>query len=332
MNEKALSTMHDYPESKDFIFTIFDDTDVATLDYIMPIYDLLSSLNIRTTKSVWPLKCNDKSPYEGSHTLEDPAYADYIRELAGRGFEIGFHGPTMTSSGRENIQRSLEVFHNVVGHYPRIYAPHSLNRENLYWGSSRFTFAPLGTIYSILSKEDREFYQGHIEGSPFFWGDLSLQFIDYVRSFTFNNVNLLNISRMLPYHNSRLPWVKSFFFTSDADNVEEFNLFLSEENQSKLEQQRGVCIISTHFGKGFLRNGRVHPRTKELLSRLAEKNGWFVPVSTALDFLKSRSATTEMGAGHLFSLELRWFVHAMIRQKNAREYDRTEKDYLFRRR
>ncbi len=30
-----------YPDNKDFIFTIFDDTDVATTDYIKPIYDEL---------------------------------------------------------------------------------------------------------------------------------------------------------------------------------------------------------------------------------------------------------------------------------------------------
>ena len=44
-----------YPDNKDFIFTIFDDTDVATLDSIRPIYDYLYSLRIFTTKSVWPL-------------------------------------------------------------------------------------------------------------------------------------------------------------------------------------------------------------------------------------------------------------------------------------
>jgi hypothetical protein len=43
----------DWPENKDFAFTIIDDTDNATLDNIKPIYDFLLSKNIKTTKTVW---------------------------------------------------------------------------------------------------------------------------------------------------------------------------------------------------------------------------------------------------------------------------------------
>ena len=62
-----------YPGEKDFIFTIFDDTDVSTLDYIKPIYDTLYELGIRTTKTVWPLSFEGESDDTGSHTLEDVA-------------------------------------------------------------------------------------------------------------------------------------------------------------------------------------------------------------------------------------------------------------------
>ena len=60
---------------RNFAFSIFDDTDVATLEYIRPIYELLDRLGFRTTKSVWSLPYQGSSEYEGSATLDDPEYA-----------------------------------------------------------------------------------------------------------------------------------------------------------------------------------------------------------------------------------------------------------------
>lgn len=45
-----------WPDGKRFAFTIFDDTDHQTLENVPPVYDFLSDLGLRTTKSVWPLK------------------------------------------------------------------------------------------------------------------------------------------------------------------------------------------------------------------------------------------------------------------------------------
>ena len=44
-----------WPDDRRFAFTIFDDTDNATLANIVPVYDLLAELGFRTTKSVWLL-------------------------------------------------------------------------------------------------------------------------------------------------------------------------------------------------------------------------------------------------------------------------------------
>jgi len=319
-----------YPEGKDFIFTIFDDTDVATLDYIKPIYDFLASINMRTTKSVWPLfysgDCNDA----GSHTLEDKAYAKYIKELDSRGFEIGFHGPTMVSLKREEIIRSFDVFYDVLGKYPRIYAAHSKNRENLYWGASRFSFQIFRMLYSCLSREKNNYYQGHQEWSPYFWGDLAFRHIDYVRNFTYNNINLLNVSTQLPYSIQKKTWVKSWFFTSDADNVEEFNHLISEKNQEKLQNERGVCIITTHFGKGFLNDKALHRKTKKLLLQVKKRNGWFAPVSEVLDFLKLSNNESDISSSRLFMMELKWFFDSLIRRYRRKNYEKTELSYLVR--
>jgi len=100
-----------WPDNKRFAFTIFDDTDVATLGNIKPIYELLASLGFRTTKSVWPFSFEDRcSNFFGSHTLENPDYSEYMRDLQDRGFEIAYHGARMESSERHTVEKSLKKF------------------------------------------------------------------------------------------------------------------------------------------------------------------------------------------------------------------------------
>ena len=61
-----------FPNEKKFAFTIFDDTDLATVQNVKPIYDLLYQLGIITTKSVWVFPTsNEKSKFYHSQTLSD---------------------------------------------------------------------------------------------------------------------------------------------------------------------------------------------------------------------------------------------------------------------
>lgn len=318
----------EYPKGKDFVFTVFDDTDVATLEYIRPVYDTLTELDIYTTKSVWPLRCHEKNAYQGSHTLEDAQYALYIRELQSRGFEIAFHGSTMVSGDRTTTIRSLELYHAILGRNPRVCAFHAYNRENLYWGSLRLSVRLLRFLYKVIFREKKDFYQGHREGSPYFWGDICKKHIDYVRNFTFDEINLLNIADKIMYRDEATPWVRNWFLTADADNVEEFNRLLCEENQEKLCSERGICIVSTHFGKGFIKNGSLHPETKRLLHLLSQRNGWFVPVSTVLDFIESRTSNNTLSGRERFILECKWCIHLVRRKLKSVKYEKTEIEYL----
>ena len=318
-----------YPGNKDFIFTIFDDTDVSTLGNIKPVYDYLSELGILTTKSVWPLRSEVmESDFAGSQTLEDEEYADYIKELSGRGFEIAFHGASMESSPRERTLEALDYFHKRLCFYPRSYACHAGNRENMYWGEERFCFGILRQLYRILNNKVKNYYCGDKVGSAFYWADICYKHIDYVRTFTYSDINLFNVSRRLPYSTRRSPWLKSCFFTSEANNVEEFNNFLCVSNQDRLEREKGVCIVSTHLGKGFVKNGELHPKTKELLLVLAKRNGWFAPVCVILDFLKGQMRGPDIDNFELFKLEFNWFMHSVRRRLRNREYEKTELKYL----
>jgi len=63
-----------WPDNKKFAFSIFDDTDNATVNNISPVYEFLNLNGIKITKSVWPLNCVINDPTAGQ-SLEDPEYS-----------------------------------------------------------------------------------------------------------------------------------------------------------------------------------------------------------------------------------------------------------------
>lgn len=317
-----------YPAGKRFAFSIFDDTDVATLDSIRPLYDYMYELGILTTKSVWSLDYEGDSNYRGSHTLENQAYADYMRELQKCGFEIGFHGATMESAARPEIKKALQKYSDVLGAPPQIYAAHSYNRDNLYWGAARFSSRLLRRLYTRMSGEKLDYFQGHEAQSPYFWGDLAKQHIKYMRSFTFTDINLLNLNLPLVYRKNDTPWINNWFISCDAENVEEFNALLSSKNQTRIEKQKGVCIISTHLGKGFVGKGKVHPQTKRLLKELSDRNGWFVPVSNILDLYGAQNGYPQLNSWQNFRVESKWYSGSFKRRLQRKQYHATEVQYL----
>src|SRR5207249_1075031 len=51
-----------------------------------------------------------------------------------------------------------------------------------------------------------DLYQGHRPGSPFWWGDLCVEQIEYVRNLTFSEVNLLRVNPSVPYRDPSRPY------------------------------------------------------------------------------------------------------------------------------
>jgi hypothetical protein len=318
-----------FPDGKRFAFSIFDDTDVGTLEYIRPIYELLDRLGFRTTKSVWPLPYYGSSHYEGSATLDDSEYAKYVRHLQDRGFEIAFHGARMESTERADVHRAFEVYQQTLGCYPTSYAAHGHNSDNLYWGVDRFRFGVWRWLYQAIGGRHERQGEGHRVESPFYWGDLAQKHLRYVRSFTYDELNLWKITTAIPYRTAGTPGANAFFPSSFADNVEEFIELLSAPRQAQLEREGGLAIVGTHFGKGFLRDGRVHPQVVDLLTGLSQRAGWFPPVSTLLDYLAEQQAGIPKLQGYdLFRLEALWFWHSIRSRKKHRDYDVTETPYL----
>jgi hypothetical protein len=160
-----------WPEGKSFAFTIFDDTDLATVENCGPVYDLLSDLDMRTTKSVWPLE-GTGTPRVGGMTCEDPGYLTWVKELQQRGFEIGYHLATYHTSPRETTQRALDRFNELFGHDPVSMANHTGCEEGIYWGGDRISGMKRTLYRAALKWRGHPAFRGHVEGDPLFWGDL----------------------------------------------------------------------------------------------------------------------------------------------------------------
>jgi hypothetical protein len=277
-----------WPDGKQFAFTIVDDTDRATLDRVAPVYAVLDELGLRTTKTVWPLPFRRRSRLSGD-TLADAPYRDWVLDLQERGFEIAMHGATDHSSARADVGLALDRFREVLGHDPRIHVNHSGQQEAIYWGDARLDGAPRAAYRAAqrVVGQSRSYF-GHVEGSPYFWGDLCHERIEYVRNFVFRDVDTSARDPIMPYHDPRRPYVRYWFSSSEGPDVASFSRLLTEENQDRLLERRGFCVVYTHFAQGFVDGGRADRRFVELMRRLASLPGWFVPASTLLDFLRTR--------------------------------------------
>lgn len=278
----------EWPAGKAFAFTVVDDTDEATLANVRPVYDLLTELGMRTTKTVWPL-APTAAPRYGGQSLEDDDYRAWVLELRDRGFEIALHGTTDHPSTRLRIEEGLAYYREVIGSDPRIHVNHDGQTEGIYWGEARLD-QPARSLYRLanrVARQDRRHY-GHVPDSPYFWGDLCRQRIEYVRNFVFSDINTLKQDPMMPYHDRRRPYVRYWFSGSNGAEIGPYLSLLSEANQDRLVAEGGACIVYTHFALGFVEDGRLNPRFESLMRRLAGMPGWFVPASTLLDHLRGR--------------------------------------------
>ena len=273
-----------WPDGKDFAFTVFDDTERATLENNRAIYGLLRDLGMRTTKSVWPIAGPGEADIPGP-TCEEEEYLALCLQLQREGFEIALHNVTYHTSDRAMTLRGFDRFRELFGHDPHTLANHSTNREGLYWGPARLT-SWRRKLYKLLQRGEQ--FKGHVEGDPLFWGDICKERVRYVRNFTFTDLNTLARLPQMPYYDPTRPWVNQWFGASDAKAIESFNRYVTPKTIDKLVAERGCCLLYTHFGKYFHVDGKFEPQFQATMEYISKQNGWFVPVSTLLDFLASQ--------------------------------------------
>jgi len=293
-----------WPGNKKFAFTIFDDPDSQDERESRLVYSFLADLGFRTTKAVWPMGPLRATNSPGT-TCADPLFRAHCQELQRAGFEIGFHNAMPHSCTREETIEALDLFRQYFGHDPVTMANH-YNAEAMYWGPARLDGIHR-QIYNLSTfGRTRNRHFGQIRGHPSFWGDICRQRIRYCRNFVFPDINTLGPLPSMPYYDPQRPYVRAWYTATDGHDCEQFLKAITEERQDQLEASGGACIMYTHFGHGFVEDGKLNADFQRLMERLAAKHGYCVPTRTLLEHLENTQGLTTLSGWQRFELQSRW--------------------------
>jgi hypothetical protein len=300
-----------WPDGHRFAFTIFDDPDGQSLMTTRLVYGFLADIGFRTTIGVWPLDLR-RATNSGGETCANPEYRAFLQELQQKGFEIGFHLAAPFNTTRAETIEALDLFRRYFGHDPAVMANH-YNEDAIYWGPARLSDWRR-SIYNLVTlgrTRDRHF--GQVNGHPSFWGDVCRERIRYCRNFVYADINTLRMNPWMPYTDPERPYVRSWYSSSEGHKAPAFLKTLQDTNQDRLEAEGGACIMYTHFGHGYVRDGKLTPEFRRTMERLSRKNGWFVPVSTLLDFLAQSHGVTTLSPKIRSRIETRWLWEKLFR-------------------
>jgi hypothetical protein len=298
-----------WPGGKTFAFTVFDDPDFQTVERGRPVYDFLASLGFRTTRGIFP-GLESTPPSNRSFTCNNPAHLQWVLSLKDRGFEMGWHGASPSTSMRQETIEGLERFRQFFGDWPHTSSQHYECRENMYWGDERLSSTPHRFVYNLLTRwRNHKAFHGHVPGQPHYWSDLCRERIKYVRNFVFADINTLAACPFMPYRDPGRPDVNLWYASTNGYNAETFVHALSEQNQDRLEADGGACIMYTHFAYRFFQDGKLNKEFCHLMERLSKKNGWFVPVGALLDHIASQRGPVMLSPAQRQILERRWLLH-----------------------
>ncbi len=299
-----------WPNGKRFAFTIFDDPDGQSLETSRIVYSFLRDLGFRTTIGVWTLGAR-RAPNSGGETCANPQYLEHVQRLAKNGFEVAWHNATPHTSTREETAEALDLFRAHFGHDPISMANH-YNGEALYWGPERLSGFRRSTYLLLTRAKAADRHFGHVEGHRYFWGDMCHDRIRYCRNFVFPGLNTLRACPWMPYYDPERPWVNRWFAASEGAQGPAFVHAIREASQDALEEEGGASILYTHFGHGFVSDGKLNPTFVHLMRRLREKAGWFAPAHVILDHLASERGVFSLDAGVRRTIEWRWLFAKIL--------------------
>jgi hypothetical protein len=293
-----------WPDSRRFAFTIFDDPDGQSLAVTRLVYSFLADLGFRTTIGVWPLDIR-REVNSGGETCANPDYRHFLQALQRKEFEIAFHNAAPHSSTRAEVIESLDLFRGYFGGDPTTMANH-YNADAMYWGPARVGGWRRSAYNLATGGRKRKRFFGHVDGHPSFWGDVCRDRIHYCRNFVGADINTLRMCPWMPYSDPLRPYVRHWYAGSEGAQAGAFLRTLQSQHQDRLEEEGGACIMYTHFAHGFVENGKLTAEFQRAMRRLAAKDGWFVPVSTLLDFLMKTNGPTVLDDKIRRRLETRW--------------------------
>ena len=286
-----------FPDNKQFAFTVIDDTDGDLIENTRPVYEFLTKLGLKTTKTVWALPSRDH--FRGL-SLSDYRYRQYIKQVQREGFEIALHNAGSGRFTRQDILDGLEIFRQFMGFYPKIQINHGQNPDNLYWGVKRFSLLKPFWRFSRFKGDDPE--------STYFWGDYLKKNTQYLRNLIFKKLNTIQADQYMPYKDRTKKFANYWFSASDGENAEKFNRLTRIENIDQLIRENGVAIVYTHFASGFVKGGRLNRTFQQNMVYLARRHGWFAPASIILDYLLKQGRGENITLAQKVFLELKWLL------------------------
>ena len=127
-----------------------------------------------------------------------------------------------------------------------------------------------------------------------------------MRNFVYRDIDTLAACPQMFYRDSAKPYVGAWFACSEGADPASFVRTIGDVQQDRLEADGGLCIMYTHLGAGFWRDGALDPEFERLMRKLAGRDGWFAPVAEVLDHLRSVKGVTDLGARERRELEWRW--------------------------
>tara|TARA_B110000495_G_C22415949_1_gene263882 strand:- start:293 stop:517 length:225 start_codon:yes stop_codon:yes gene_type:complete len=68
----------------------------------------------------------------------------------------------------------------------------------------------------------------------------------------------------------------------------------------------------THFADGFCKNGELSEDFKKQMLRLSRKDGWFVPATTLLEFLREKNQNKFINNNQKANLEWKWLLDKIL--------------------
>ncbi len=195
-------------------FCITDDTDAADLRSVQLVYDLLSSVGLVCTKTVWPFRPTEPCGIPSTPpstlrgvTLEEKEYMNYCTVLAERGHEIALHGASAGNNRRGRTIAAFDILERTFGN-AGTYICHSKNADNIYWETK---VAPNRLLRRALKLYTRYGSFGDEEGSPYFWGDVCHEKVRWIRLFRTRETNTLKVNPSMPYREAGKPFVRGWF-------------------------------------------------------------------------------------------------------------------------
>jgi hypothetical protein len=143
--------------------------------------------------------------------------------------------------------------------------------------------------------------------SPYFWGDLCRERIQYVRNYGFETSNLRAVDPWTPYHDPRKPYVNRWFSSSGIRLcTRRLDACLTPALLTRWEQEGALVILAAHLGQGLAEEGKVNPAFEKGIRRLAEREGWFAPVAVVLDYLERKTPNRILTIPQALALETNW--------------------------